>query len=71
MSKSAEINEVCTAIARHSAKDVKDGALAELIKDADVLQHYLYNPSLARRQDPHRAQRLENVLKELATQSLW
>ena len=42
-----EIGLVCTAIARHSAKDEYDGDLAELLKDADVLQHYLYNPVAA------------------------
>ena len=65
-----EINEVCKAISKHSAKDVIDGALAELIKDADVLQHYLYNPTLAKNPEFHWKQRLNNVLGELTIQPL-
>ena len=41
-----EISAIARAISLHSAKGKVDDALAELLKDADVLQHYLYNPSL-------------------------
>jgi len=43
---SNEISAITQAISAHSAKDHIDGPVAELLKDADVLQHYLYNPSL-------------------------
>jgi uncharacterized protein len=60
-----EINRICDAIARHSDKDSTDGPLAELIKDADVLQHYLYNPDVVPEKDPHWKQRLDKVFSEL------
>ncbi len=41
-----EIGMIAEAIRTHSAKDRVDGPLAELLKDADVLQHCLYNPFL-------------------------
>ena len=43
----AEISLVRRAISRHSTKDECDGEVDELLKDADVLQHSLYNPCLA------------------------
>jgi uncharacterized protein len=48
----AEIDAICDAIAHHSQKSEQHGPLAELLKDADALQHYLYNPALsAKRSD--------------------
>lgn len=41
-----EINIICTAIYNHSDKDKIDGIYDEVLKDADVLQHYLYNTNL-------------------------
>jgi uncharacterized protein len=38
-----EIATLCEAIAHHSDKGAVHGAYDELLKDADVLQHYLYN----------------------------
>jgi uncharacterized protein len=67
---SDEIDEISQAIARHSAKSQKDGELAELIKDADVLQHYLYNTTIARKPDVHWKQRVNDVLGELRIGSL-
>ena len=61
-----KINEVCQAISKHSAKDQKDGALAELLKDADVLQHFLYNPALHRDPNSHWRQRGLQILSELS-----
>jgi uncharacterized protein len=61
-----EIDQICQAISTHSAKDQVDGALAELLKDADVLQHYLYNIALPMQPDPHRRKRYENIMAELA-----
>ena len=60
-----EIDAVSLAISKHSAKDKKDGELAELLKDADVLQHYLYNPTLPREPDHVWRQRGRNTLAEL------
>ena len=39
-----EINVVCTAIYNHRDKLVVQAPLDELLKDADVMQHVLYNP---------------------------
>ena len=41
-----EIDLISGAIARHSDKASVDGPMDELLKDADVLQHWLYDPSL-------------------------
>ncbi len=52
----AEITVIQSGIAHHSDKAGVHGAFEELMKDADVLQHALYNPQL----DPvlhHRARR--------------
>jgi len=67
-----EIKVICHAIARHSDKQSIDSDIDELLKDADVFQHYLYNPSLFKVpaspdsvSQPMRAQRLKRVLAEL------
>lgn len=39
-----EIDLVCTAIYNHSDKLLVHGELDEILKDADVMQHVLYNP---------------------------
>lgn len=39
-----EMNMVCTAIYYHSDKDIVHNSLDEILKDADVWQHVLYNP---------------------------
>lgn len=41
-----EINLICTAIYNHSDKSAIQASLDELLKDADVMQHALYNPLL-------------------------
>ena len=41
-----EIDQVCAAIACHSEKAQVHTAFAEVLLDADVLQHGLYNPTL-------------------------
>jgi len=40
----AEKDLICTAIYHHSDKATVNGSFDELLKDADVLQHGLYNP---------------------------
>lgn len=39
-----EINSICTAIYNHSDKANIHSPLDEVLKDADVMQHALYNP---------------------------
>lgn len=39
-----EIETICTAIYHHSDKEIVHGTLEEILKDADVMQHVLYNP---------------------------
>ena len=41
-----EVATICQAIAHHRIKDQVHGAYDELLKDADVLQHTLYNTQL-------------------------
>ncbi|MBE6944822.1 MAG: HD domain-containing protein [Ruminococcaceae bacterium] len=41
-----EINLICAAIYNHSHKSAVHGPLDEILKDADVMQHILYNPLL-------------------------
>jgi uncharacterized protein len=58
------IAAVGEAMAPHSDKAaVDDIPLAELLKDADTLQHYLYNPWLE--QPPGRTARLNRLFAEL------
>ena len=45
----AETEQICAAIAHHSDKKEVHQLLDELLKDADVMQHVLYNPLLAAR----------------------
>lgn len=58
-----EIEQVCHAIAVHSLKEQVDEPFDELLKDADRLQHYLYNPAdmLQAPSDP----RIRRALDEL------
>ena len=39
-----ETDLICTAIYRHSDKELVHNALDEILKDGDVLQHVMYNP---------------------------
>jgi hypothetical protein len=39
-----EINLICTAIHHHSSKGGSFSSYAEVLIDADVMQHCLYNP---------------------------
>jgi uncharacterized protein len=57
-----EISAVGTAVLHHSNKDQVHGDLDELLKDADVLQHHLYNTAF----EPHQYMRarLVQVLDE-------
>jgi uncharacterized protein len=59
----AEIAAICQAILHHRAKGEVHAPLDELLKDADVLQHYLYNPSF--KQPAKKEPRIAAVLAEL------
>ena len=51
----AEKELICTAIYNHSDKATIHSWLDEILKDADVMQHVLYNPLwLADKQEPKR-----------------
>ncbi len=39
-----EKNLICTAIYNHSDKSIIHDSIDEILKDADVMQHVLYNP---------------------------
>ena len=57
-----EIGMICEAIYSHSDKAVTHTSFTEILIDADVLQHYLYNPFLA--VSSSEKMRLENLKKE-------
>lgn len=40
-----EIEQICQAIYNHSSKGQVDAPLDEVLKDADVLQHCLFDPT--------------------------
>jgi hypothetical protein len=42
----SEIDVICSAISRHGDKATRHGSFDELLKDADVLEHFLYHPDL-------------------------
>ena len=58
-----EITEISEAISRHSTKGETHGRMAELLKDADTLQPYLYDP--AGELSEEREKRLRVMLGEL------
>jgi uncharacterized protein len=67
-----EIDLICHAISRHTDKQSVNSDLDELLKDADVFQHYLYNPSLFKAtasadsvSHPMRIKRLHRVMADL------
>lgn len=58
-----ETNAICQAILHHRAKGKVHAPLGELLKDADVLHHYLYNPGFE--QQASENPRIAAVLAEL------
>lgn len=58
-----ETEQIVSAIARHSDKHTAHEPPDELLKDADALQHWLYNPSA--QLSPHAAARCRATLREL------
>jgi len=59
----AEIAMIQSGIVHHSDKAGVHGAFEELVKDADVLQHYLYNPQLE--PPPRHGERRRLLMAEL------
>ena len=58
-----ETEAVCTAISHHDSKDTVDGALDEILKDADVLHHTLSDP--AKEVKEHEKERYTALCAEL------
>lgn len=58
-----EIKVICTAISHHSDKSMKHNSLDEILKDADVMQHVLYNPLFKVKQQEQ--QRFSSLKEEL------
>lgn len=58
----SEIDLICSAIYNHSDKSTVHSALDEILKDADVMQHVLYNPLKDVKQ--HEQQRLDSLKME-------
>jgi hypothetical protein len=56
-------------VSHHAAEDLQGGAMAKLIKDADVLQHFLYNPALVGNPALKWSERLDSILVELGVGS--
>jgi len=61
-----EIDMICTAIHNHSSKGSKHSSFDEVLIDADVLQHCLYNPLFDVAE--HEKQRYENLILEFDLQ---
>lgn len=57
-----EIDIICNAIYNHSSKGSKQSSFDEVLIDADVLQHCLYNPLFDVTE--HEKQRFENLRLE-------
>ena len=62
-----EINLISTAIYNHSDKELVHDALSEILKDADVMQHILYNPLFEIK--PHEQARFRNLSEEFGLDS--
>ena len=62
-----EVDWIVSSILHHSDKDVVHGPYDELLKDADVLQHDLYNPELEAH--PRHAERRARLRDRLRSQS--
>ena len=57
-----ETDMICDAIYNHSDKAMTHTSLTEILIDADVLQHYLYNPFFTTSESEK--MRLENLKRE-------
>lgn len=57
-----EISKITSAIRCHSDKKNEDGPLEEILKDADVVQHCLYDPGYVSKKDKERYRKLRKEL---------
>lgn len=57
-----EMDTICSAVYNHSDKNTVHSNFDEILKDADVFQHYLYNPLFPI--EEHEKIRLENLKAE-------
>ncbi len=57
-----ETELICSAIYNHSSKGSKHSSFDEVLIDADVLQHCIYNPQFEIAE--HEKQRYENLREE-------
>ena len=62
-----EIHLICTAIYNHSDKGIVHDTLDEILKDADVMQHILYNPLFEIKQ--HEKKRFEDLKREFSLET--
>lgn len=53
-----ETNMICSAIYNHSDKNKIDSEFDEIIKDADVMQHWLRNPKEPQSRDTDRVEKI-------------
>lgn len=63
-----ETNLICSAIYNHSDKHIIHSKFDEILKDADVLQHNLYNTTFAVIEKEKF--RYENLLKEFGIENV-
>ena len=64
----SETDLLCSAIRNHSSKGTVHSAFDELLKDADVLQYYLYNPFFSVIE--HEKGRLQKLLIEFGIKQI-
>ena len=57
-----EVEQICSAIRCHSDKKMAHGPLEEILKDADVMQHFLYDPGYVSKKDKDRYKKLRKEL---------
>ena len=57
-----EVEKICSAIRCHSDKKLTHGPLEEILKDADVMQHCLYDPGYVSKKEKDRYKKLRKEL---------
>ena len=57
-----EIGRICQAIYFHSDKKMDNGPLEEILKDADVMQHCLYDPGYVAKKEKDRYKKIRKEL---------
>ena len=57
-----EIGRICQAIFFHSDKKMENGPLEEILKDADVMQHCLYDPGYVAKKEKERYKKIRKEL---------